>query len=71
MRIAPIPLPTSYGPAFAAPTRRRIPITVSHHEAHQLIRAIEVEAEAAWTEGKIALAERLDWRAADLREATR
>ena len=71
MRLSPIPLPTSYGPALATPPRQRIPITLSHHEADLLIRAIAAEADAARAEGNIAVAERLDWRVADLREVAR
>lgn len=44
-------------------------VSLSPHEVHVLARAIEREADEARADGLQAVADVLDWRVADLREA--
>jgi hypothetical protein len=53
------------------PGRPAIRTTLSAHELHMLARAIDREADEARAADNDDLATRLDWRAADLREAAR
>lgn len=48
-----------------------VPVMLARAELHMLARAIEAEADAARAERQDFLAERLDHRAVDLREAAR
>ena len=60
----------NFGPA-CVPIRASIRVTLATHELHTLAREIAREADAARAEGRHETADRLDWRAADLREAAR
>jgi hypothetical protein len=51
--------------------RATIRVTLTRPELFAAIRQIERDADEARTSGKHELATRLDWRAADLREAAR
>ena len=58
----------STGPALMPPCPS-VHVSLSLHELHILARAIEREANQARADGLHGVADRLDWRVADLREA--
>jgi len=60
----------STGPALIG-CRRLVRVSLTSNELHQLALAVRRDAEMAEREGNHAVAERLHWRVADLREAAR
>lgn len=61
---------TSFGPRFAeAPRLHRVLLT--GRELHALAKLLGVQAVEAELAGELHLAERLAWRASELREAAR
>jgi hypothetical protein len=61
---------TTFGPS-CVPIRATVRVTLTRSELFAAIRQIEREADEARIAGKDEVASRLDWRAADLREAAR
>jgi hypothetical protein len=61
---------TNFGRAFV-PIRATVRVTLTRNELFVAIRQIEREADGARIAGNDEVASRLDWRAADLREAAR
>jgi hypothetical protein len=66
----PATIRTTSGPAFV-PIRATVRVTLTRSELFAAIRQIEREADEAHAGGNDDVATRLDWRAADLREAAR
>ena len=66
----PSTIRTSFGPSLI-PTRASVRVTLTLRELFGVIRQLERDAEEARALGNDHLATRLEWRAADLREAAR
>ena len=66
----PSTIRTTYGRSFV-PIRATVRVTLTRDELFAAIRQIEREADQARAAGNDEVATRLDWRAADLREAAR
>jgi hypothetical protein len=66
----PSTIRTSFGPSYV-PIRATVRVTLTRRELFATIRQIERDADEARTAGNDDAATRLDWRAADLREAAR
>ena len=66
----PSTIRTSFGPSLV-PTRASVRVTLTLRELFGVIRQLERDAEEARALGNDHLATRLEWRAADLREAAR
>jgi hypothetical protein len=61
---------TSYGPRLL-PNRPMLRVTLTRAELFAVVRHLQRDADAARAAGNDDTAIRLDWRAADLREAAR
>jgi hypothetical protein len=66
----PSTIPTSFGPSVVA-VRATVSVTLTPHDLFAVTRQIERDADEAGAAGDDVLAARLDWCAADLREAAR
>ena len=66
----PATIRTAFGPSFI-PTNAIFRVTLTECELFAVIRQIERDADDARAAGNDAVATRLDWRAAALREAAR
>jgi hypothetical protein len=66
----PATIRITYGHSFI-PIRATVRVTLTRHELFAAIRQIEHDADEARAAGNDDIATRLDWRAADLREAAR
>jgi hypothetical protein len=66
----PATIRTAFGPS-CIPVRAIVRVTLTRHELFAAIRQIERDADAARAAGNDDVATRLDWRAAELREAAR
>jgi hypothetical protein len=66
----PSTMRTAFGPSIV-PIRASVRVTLTCAELFAVIRYVEREASEARALGNDDVATRLDWRAADLREAAR